>query len=310
MKDSEINERLKKLEEKYAAAGQDMVSYLEGLLYAKYITYKDYIQLDTLLTLQKPRTSFPDEEIFITYHQITELYFKLILSEMYQVSHDAELSVEVFLKRLGRINRYFVHLTHSFEIMTEGMDPEQFLKFRMALLPASGFQSPQYRLIEFRATDLINLVSADVREELRSEEQLDKLLENLYWERGASELQTGRKTLTLTQFKQDYAEVFRKEAVEYRAKNLWKIFSERFKNQNSNERLVEELRNFDLLVNVKWPLVHLKSASRYLQRDPEIIAATGGTNWQKYLPPKIRRRMFYPELWTEEEKESWGTIRS
>ena len=310
MKDSEIDERLKKLEEKYAAAGQDMVSYLEGLLYAKYITYKDYIHLDTLLTLQKPRTPFPDEEIFITYHQITELYFKLILSEMSQIAHDAELSTEVFAKRLGRINRYFLHLTHSFEIMTDGMDPEQFLKFRMALLPASGFQSPQYRLIELRATDLINLVAADVREGLRSEEQPDKLLENLYWKRGASELQTGRKTLTLTQFEQDYADVFRKEAVEYQNKNIWRIFSEKFKNQEGNEKLVEELKNFDLHVNVKWPLMHLKSASRYLQRDPEVIAATGGTNWQKYLPPKIQRRMFYPELWTEEEKESWGIMRS
>jgi tryptophan 2,3-dioxygenase len=65
------------LQEKYNAMGQDMTSYLDGLLHADFLTYWDYIHLDTLLSLQSPKTPFPDEEIFIMYHQITELYFKL-----------------------------------------------------------------------------------------------------------------------------------------------------------------------------------------------------------------------------------------
>src|SRR5690349_11838155 len=77
-----LHEKLKQLEEKYAVMGQDMPSYLEGLLYADYLTYWEYIHLDTLLSLQNPRTDFPDELIFVTYHQSTELYFKLVLSEM------------------------------------------------------------------------------------------------------------------------------------------------------------------------------------------------------------------------------------
>ncbi|MFM7154636.1 MAG: tryptophan 2,3-dioxygenase, partial [Bacteroidota bacterium] len=75
----DIQERLQLLEEKYAAMGQDMKSYLDGLLYADYLTYWDYIHLDTLLSLQSPRTPVPDERIFIMYHQITELYFRLTL---------------------------------------------------------------------------------------------------------------------------------------------------------------------------------------------------------------------------------------
>jgi tryptophan 2,3-dioxygenase len=59
-------------------------------------------------------------------------------------------------------------------------------------------------------------------------------------------------------------------------------------------------------VNVAWPLVHMKSATRYLQRDPDVIKATGGTNWQKYLPPKNQMIQFYPELWTEEDSQNWG----
>src|SRR6202012_2867661 len=137
----EMEERLARLQEKYAAMGQDMVSYLDGLLYAEFLTYWDYIHLDTLLSLQNPKTPFPDEEIFIIYHQITELYFKLALHECKQITEARPLTAQFFTARLQRINRYFEALTQSFEIMVDGMEKEQFLKFRMSLLPATGFKS-------------------------------------------------------------------------------------------------------------------------------------------------------------------------
>ena len=77
----EIKQRLELLNEKYGALGQDLLSYLDGLLHADVTTYWDYIELETLLSLQKPKTKFPDEMVFIMYHQITELYFKLALLE-------------------------------------------------------------------------------------------------------------------------------------------------------------------------------------------------------------------------------------
>ena len=80
MRHKHLEEKLEKLIEKYSTTGQDISSYLEGLLYSDYLSYWDYINLDTLLTLQSPKTDFPDENIFIIYHQITELYFKLINS--------------------------------------------------------------------------------------------------------------------------------------------------------------------------------------------------------------------------------------
>ena len=79
--DPAILQKLELLQEKYAAMGQDLSSYLDGLLYADYRTYWDLIHLDTLLSLQRPQTSFHDEVVFIVYHQITELYFKLTLHE-------------------------------------------------------------------------------------------------------------------------------------------------------------------------------------------------------------------------------------
>jgi tryptophan 2,3-dioxygenase len=72
------------------------------------------------------------------------------------------------------------------------------------------------------------------------------------------------------------------------------------------DELKHEMRWLDVNVNINWTLAHYKSAVRYLQRDPEDIAATGGTNWQKYLPPRFQKRIFFPELWTEQELEDWG----
>jgi tryptophan 2,3-dioxygenase len=301
----EIEERLARLQEKYEAMGQDMVSYLDGLLHADFLTYWDYIHLDTLLSLQNPKTPFPDEEIFIIYHQVTELYFKLVLHECKQITTAQPLTAEFFTTRLKRINQYFEALTQSFGIMVEGMEKDQFLKFRMSLLPASGFQSGQYRMIEIYATDFINLVVSDKREELKKT-TIDDQFEYLYWKFGATELSTGKKTLTLKQFEKKYAKTF----IDLGKANISQNFNAIYRQFNalsqSTTELENELKQLDTNVNVNWPLVHYKSAVRYLNRDPEDIKATGGTNWQKYLPPRFQKRIFYPSLWSEKEVEDWG----
>ena len=72
------------------------------------------------------------------------------------------------------------------------------------------------------------------------------------------------------------------------------------------DKIKSLLRRYDALVNISWKLAHYKSAVRYLHKDPDDIAATGGTNWQKYLPPRFQKIIFYPSLWTKKEKENWG----
>jgi len=301
----EIEERLTRLQEKYEAMGQDMPAYLDGLLYADFLTYWDYIHLDTLLSLQSPKTPFPDEEIFIIYHQITELYFKLALHECKQITEAKPLTAEFFTIRLKRINNYFEALTQSFGIMVDGMEKEQFLKFRMSLLPASGFQSGQYRLIEIYATDFINLVAKDKREELRSA-PIEEQFENVYWKSGATELATGKKTLTLKQFEKKYAKTFIELGHAAVDLNFNALLQQLQYEGRSTPELEDELRRLDINVNVNWPLSHYKSAVRYLNREPEEIKATGGTNWQKYLPPRFQKRIFYPSLWNTEQIEEWG----
>ena len=301
--DQKILDRIHKLSEKYEAMGQDMTSYLDGLLHADYIKYWDYINLDSLLGLQQPKTGFPDEMIFIMYHQITELYFKLCRWEMKQIHEHEHPDVEFFTARLNRINNYFEHLCHSFVIMTEGMEKEQFLKFRMSLLPSSGFQSGQYRMIEIGSTDLYNLVNLDKREGLTPDSELKDLYEDIYWKAGATELKSGKKTLTLEHFEEKYSKEFLDLAKETKKTNFYQLYKSFY---HGDDAVKEQMKRFDLLANVDWPLAHYRSAVKYLQKDPVDIAATGGTNWQKYLPPRFQKVIFFPELWTDQEKKEWG----
>nr|WP_182512927.1 tryptophan 2,3-dioxygenase family protein [Rufibacter quisquiliarum] len=302
----QVLDLLDRLQQKYNPLGQDLAGYLEGLLYSDFLNYWDYIHLDTLLSLQTPRTKIPDEEIFIMYHQITELYFKLCLHEYQQLGNDPAPTVNKVIQRVGRINRYFENLIASFDVMVDGMDQREFLKFRMALMPASGFQSVQYRMIEICSTDLRNLTDKAKRQALGQQSTQEELFGCIYWKEGATEAATGAKTLTLLQFEEKYSDQLIQHAREYQHKNLWFIVKQLPQEDQQNEKLIAHLKELDSNVNVNWPLMHYKSAVRYLHRNPDDIAATGGTNWQKYLPPRFQKRIFYPEIWTQQEIDNWG----
>ena len=119
--DSDLNNKiLKTLSEK----GLNTESFLEGLKSVKPLTYWDYIQTEALLGLQIQRTDQPDEMVFIVYHQINELLFKMILWEIEQIAFKEQLKAIFFAERLERISRYFDMLCSSFKIMKDGMDLE------------------------------------------------------------------------------------------------------------------------------------------------------------------------------------------
>ena len=81
-----------------------------------------------------------------------------------------------------RISRYFDMLSNSFTVMAEGMEPEQYLKFRNTLTPASGFQSAQYRKIEFASTELINLIDIRYRDTIDRTSSFKNAYDHLYWQ--------------------------------------------------------------------------------------------------------------------------------
>ena len=305
-KDERIASQINKLEEKYKNSGQDLSSYLDGLLYQRYLTYWDYIHLDTLLSIQVPRTHFPDEEIFIMYHQITELYFKLILHEQQQIVEDRSQDVGFFIEKVGRINNYFKALISSFSIMIKGMEREQFLRYRMALLPASGFQSAQYRMIEIYATPLENLVHHSERDSFSEKDSMEELFEHIYWKKGATDAATGEKTLTLKQFELRYTPRLLRISNQVKNSTVYHKYLQLPKVSKENDKLIQALKDLDINANVNWPLMHMGSAYRYLAKDNKDIEATGGTNWKHYLPPSFQKIIFFPTLYSENELDTWG----
>lgn len=307
MRDKErVDSQILKLEEKYKDSGQDLSAYLDGLLHQRYLTYWDYIHLDTLLSLQVPRTYFPDEEIFIMYHQITELYFKLILHEQKQLVDDKLQKVEFFIEKLRRINSYYTALISSFSIMIKGMEKDQFLQYRMALLPASGFQSAQYRMIEIYATPLEHLVHQSERHIFSSQNSIEELYEHMYWKKGATDLSTGEKTLTLKQFEYRYTPRLVRIAKQVKNNTVYHKYHDLPEEKKHNKELIEALKTLDVNANINWPLMHMGSAHRYLGNKVGEIEATGGTNWKEFLPPSFQKIVFFPELYTKLELNNWG----
>lgn len=115
------------------------------------MSYTDYLRLDSILTAQHPRSDAHDEMLFIIQHQTSELWMRLALHEL---SAARELlaagKMRPAFKMLARVSRIFEQLNSAWDVLRT-MTPSEYTRFRAALGPSSGFQSWQYRLIEFTA---------------------------------------------------------------------------------------------------------------------------------------------------------------
>lgn len=303
MEQDQIFEELKA---KYSAIGQDVNTHLSGLLHSKPMTYWDYIQPDALLSLQVQRTNLPDEMVFIMYHQVNELLFKMVLWEIEQIATHPALTTKFFADRLDRISRYFDMLSSSFEIMGKGMEVEQYMKFRDTLTPASGFQSAQYRMIEFASTELINLIDIRFRATIDRDTPFSHAFDHLYWQAAGKNHETGEKTTLLQLFEERYMDDFIVFMKTYNTSNLWTKFKSLPLEDQKDVTLVNAMRHYDHTVNVLWVMAHLNAAAKYLNSGESEAEATGGSDWKKYMHPKYQRRIFFPDLWTEDELENWG----
>ena len=298
----EQEDLLKRLDDKFTAIDQNPNVHLEGLVWAKPITYWDYILPDALLGLQIQRTTLPDEMVFIMYHQINELLFKMILWEINQVRDSENVQPGFFTEKLRRISRYFDMLSTSFSIMGDGMEMEQYMKFRNTLTPASGFQSAQYRLIELASTELINLIDYRFRATIDRNTPYTHAYDHLYWQAAGKDYKTGKKNTLLRNFDEKYKEMFLTKMEEYNTTNLWTRFKQLPDDVKKDSELIKAMRHYDYTINITWVMAHYNAASKYIGEG----AATGGSDWRKYMLPKYQRRIFFPELWSKEELDNWG----
>ncbi|MCW3125500.1 MAG: tryptophan 2,3-dioxygenase [Bacteroidetes bacterium] len=303
-----FQEILNKIKEQYQFQNdKELMGLLEGLASSenKGVTYWDYIETDTLLSLQKPKTNYPDENIFIIYHQTCELYFKLIIQEIerlndfyepvekrhYAILHqkfskDKKSTVklnqlEVWEECIGRINRYWKTLIASFDVLKSGLSSAEFMVFRNSLIPASGFQTYQFRIIEIMLTPFENLQVLDSNNQ-----------DVLYWQKGAMQNTNKEKaSKLLLNFSQKYDTMLSGIVDSYNGKTVL----DRYKAikdvaiQTAVRPLIERTEELMLL----WKIAHMHMIFRHI---PNTESATGGTDYTNYLP-QLR------EDWKDESKK-------
>src|ERR1043165_2423588 len=114
------------------------------------ITYADYLKLDQLLSAQQPLSDLHDEMLFIVIHQTKELWMKQMLHELkFAIRLVEEDKFAEAYKAMSRISRIQAVMTLSWDVLST-LTPVDYLKFRDVLGTSSGFQSEQFREIEFR----------------------------------------------------------------------------------------------------------------------------------------------------------------
>jgi len=117
--------------------------------FSRSMSYGDYLQLDAILTAQKPLSPAHDELLFIVQHQTSELWMKLMLHELRAaIAHVARDELQPAFKMLARVSKIMEQLVHAWDVLAT-MTPPEYSAMRPYLGQSSGFQSYQYRSIEF-----------------------------------------------------------------------------------------------------------------------------------------------------------------
>ena len=254
------------------------------------LTYAKHIQTKQLLATQIPVSDKPDELLFIIMHQTMELWIKLCLHEVkiaLKAIQDDELAKA--FKTFDRIATVQRHMIDSWEVLAT-LSPHDFLTFRGYLRKASGFQSYQYRQLEFllgnRNADLIVVHQDDeaVLDELKATLAMPSLYDEV--------LQLlGRRGLTVPEHRlnRDWQQQYEpSDEVE----NLWKAIYENVEENWDLYTLAEKITALEYYFH-EWRFKHMKTVSRVIG----FKKGTGGSSGVSYLV-KALEYSFFPELWS------------
>lgn len=253
------------------------------------LSYGEYLQLDKLLAAQKPLTYEHDEMMFIIVHQTSELWMRLFLHELDSIVtciRKDELAPS--FKMLARISRVQAQLMQTWDVLST-MTPAEYSLFRNALGRSSGFQSFQYRLLEFRLGNKHPDMIAVHRRDPLAQETLRRALEapSLYDEvlrvlsrrgYGIPDSHLSRDFTAPYQPSKQVAGAWL--AVYHNSDKDWDLYE-------MAERLVDLDQKFQL-----WRCHHLKTVERIIGYK----AGTGGTSGVSYLAKALELK-FFPELW-------------
>lgn len=252
--------------------------------------YSAYLQLEKLLSAQRPLSEPPhhDEMLFIIQHQIAELWIKLLLHEIGRAIHwIRQDALSPALKNLGRARQVQSQLYNQWKVL-DTLTPSEYAEFRHVFGKASGFQSAQYRLLEFVLGNKSRSMLAVYRHQPEWHAQLVEALEapSLYDE---LLLHLDRIGLPIPEsaLQRNYSEA-REEDAEVVA-SLMKIYEDRRQYWQQYE-MCEAL--MDIESNVQfWRFHHLKTVERIIGHKP----GTGGSSGVPFLKKALDTE-FFPEL--------------
>jgi len=253
------------------------------------MSYSDYLQLDALLGAQRPLSPAHDEMLFIVQHQTSELWMKLMLHELIAARRRiAEGRLNSAFKMLARVSRIFEQLVHAWDVLST-MTPPEYTAIRPFLGPSSGFQSWQYRCIEYSLgnKNLIMLrphehrpdLLARVRAALEAPSLYDEAL-RLLARRGlpvpASHVERDwtQPYVESAEVEQAWLQVYRQPEAH------WDLY-----------QLGEELMDLEDAFRV-WRFRHVTTVERLIG----LKRGTGGTGGVQYLR-KMLDVVLFPELW-------------
>jgi len=252
------------------------------------MSYSQYLQLDKVLTAQKPLSGQHDEMLFIVIHQASELWMKLLLHELLAIRAQVKADdLEPAFKMFARVARAQAQLIQSWDVLGT-MTPAEYMKFRDSLGQSSGFQSWQYRLIEFmlgnKDARMIGVHADDkathalLRQELATPSLYDEAIRMLV--RRGFDIPKER---TERDWTQPYAAHPAVEAA-------WlAIYRDSAKHWDLYE-LAEKLVDLEYRLQ-QWRYAHLKTVERIIG----FKRGTGGSSGVGYLE-HVLKKGFFPEL--------------
>ena len=253
------------------------------------MSYADYLKLKSLLDCQRPLSGQHDEMLFITIHQASELWIKLCLHELTaaigQIRKD-ELGPA--FKMMSRIARIQMQLIQSWEILST-MTPFDYAGFRDSLGQSSGFQSFQYRMLEYRLGNK-NASMARVFEsdrELQAQVQA-ALVEPSIYDESLALLSRRGIAIPDDKLKRDFSAAYMADP---RVIEAWRTVYRDVEKHWDLYELAEKLVDLEYRFHL-WRFSHMKTVERIIGAKP----GTGGTSGVTYLK-KALDLTFYPELW-------------
>ncbi|HZH60538.1 MAG TPA: tryptophan 2,3-dioxygenase [Metabacillus sp.] len=253
------------------------------------MTYGEYLQLDTLLSSQKRLSDHHDEMLFIVIHQVSELWMKLILHELTAAKQDiSDGNLQVSFKKLARVSQIQSQIIKAWDVLST-LTPSEYLEFRDKLGNSSGFQSFQYRLIEFalgNKTDYILKI-------YEKDSKLSKELNEAYHEPSLYDISI--KALQREGFKISEDVLNRDVTQPYQhdqsVQDAWTTVYKNTDKYWNLYQLAEKLVDIEDSLQ-QWRFRHMKTVERIIG----FKIGTGGSSGVNYLKQVLDQR-FFPELW-------------